>query len=289
MRKQATRAAQAAVRPDRVGQMARLGYFAIGAVYLMIGLLALLGLFGVGAGQYTGSGGATRALLAQPFGRTLLGLIGAGLLTYVGWRVAQSFFDIEGRGRSTDGLLRRGGLALSAFSYAGLSIEIVRLFVTGGGGISDPKSDWTRALMSYPAGMVLIGLLGIAILGVAAVQLWMVYRTPFLRSLSVEGHTKRWVKRLGRLGFAARAVVFGLIGGFLLLAALRTDPSQAKGLGGALRTLARQSHGQFLIGVVALGLFSYGSFMFVKARFRQFASLPSKNDEASDRKEARAA
>lgn len=263
-----------------IGQLARLGFFAIGAVYLLIGLLALLGLLGVGSGQYTGSQGATRTLLAQPFGRVLLGLIGVGLLMYVSWRTAQAVFDVEDRGRSTAGLLRRSGLALSALSYTGLTVEILRLLVTGGGGFSDPKSDWTRTLMDHPVGIVLIGLLGLFVLGAAAVQLWLAYRAPFLEQITAEGRAQRWMSVLGRLGFVARAVVFGIVGAFLIISAAQTSPGQAKGLGGALQTLNRQPYGRFLIGVVALGLFCYGLFMISKARFRYLSpGSPGAPDE----------
>ena len=281
VKRPAAQAARMAASRQSIGQLARLGYFAIGIVYLMIAVLAVLGLLGIGSGQYTGSGGATRTILAQPFGRVLLAIIGVGLLTYVTWRTAQSVFDIEGRGQTTGGLLRRAGLALSALSYTGLTIEILRLLITGGGSLGGGKSDWTKTLMSHPAGVVLVGLLGLGILAVATVQLWMAYRAPFLDQITAEGKSRRWINRLGRLGFCARAVVFSIVGGFLIISALQTNPDQAKGLGGALRTLGRQPYGRFLIGAVALGLLCYGLFMVSKARFRHLVpGSPGDQDDA---------
>ncbi len=46
-------------------------------------------------------------------------------------------------------------------------------------------------------------------------------------------------------------------------------PDKALGLGGALRTLARQPFGPYLLGAVAVGLVAYGAFMFVMARYRK--------------------
>ena len=78
-----------------------------------------------------------------------------------------------------------------------------------------------------------------------------------------------WATRAGRLGYAARGVVSGVIGAFLVQAAVQTDPDKALGLGGALRTLARQPFGPYLLGAVAAGLMAYGAFMFVMARYRK--------------------
>jgi hypothetical protein len=66
-------------------------------------------------------------------------------------------------------------------------------------------------------------------------------------------------------------VVLGVIGAFLVQAAVQTDPDKALGLDGALRTLACQPFGPYLLGAVAAGLMAYGAFMFVMARYRKIA------------------
>ena len=68
---------------------------------------------------------------------------------------------------------------------------------------------------------------------------------------------------------AARGVVFGLIGLFLIQAALQHNPEQAGGLDEALQALARQGHGRLLLGVVAVGLVAYGSYMLLIAWYRR--------------------
>jgi H+/Cl- antiporter ClcA len=70
------------------------------------------------------------------------------------------------------------------------------------------------------------------------------------------------------MGFAARGVVFLIIGGFLGLAALRASSSQVHGLGGALEALQQQPYGWVLLGLTALGLFAFGLFGLVQARYR---------------------
>jgi hypothetical protein len=77
------------------------------------------------------------------------------------------------------------------------------------------------------------------------------------------------VKRVGGFGVAARGLVFSVIGFFLIRAALRYDPRQAKGVAEALRTLASRPSPPWLLGAVAVGLVSYGLYELFEARYRR--------------------
>ena len=90
-----------------------------------------------------------------------------------------------------------------------------------------------------------------------------------MQRLAVAGDTRRWALLMGRLGFAARGVVFVLGGGFLVLAGLHGNSAEAKGLGGALKSLQVQPYGWVLLGLTAAGLFAFGVFGFVQARYRR--------------------
>ncbi|MEJ7700697.1 MAG: DUF1206 domain-containing protein [Pyrinomonadaceae bacterium] len=85
----------------------------------------------------------------------------------------------------------------------------------------------------------------------------------------MDDKTETFATRVGQFGLAARGVVFGIIGGFLVQAALQSNANKTRGLSGALRALEQQSYGQLLLGVVALGLIAYGFHMFVLARYRR--------------------
>ena len=65
---------------------------------------------------------------------------------------------------------------------------------------------------------------------------------------------RRWIARVGTVGHLARMVVFGLVGIFLVKAAVDYAPSAAVGLDGALAKLLHQSYGSYLLGIVAAGL-----------------------------------
>ncbi len=68
-------------------------------------------------------------------------------------------------------------------------------------------------------------------------------------------------------GLAARGIVQGLIGLFVVVAALRYDPNAVQGTSGALQALARPPLGSWAVGVVALGLAAYGVYMLAAARY----------------------
>ena len=52
-----------------------------------------------------------------------------------------------------------------------------------------------------------------------------------------------------------------------MVAALRFDPQEATGLGGALQALLQDPVGPWLLGVAALGLVAYGLLMLAVARY----------------------
>jgi hypothetical protein len=83
---------------------------------------------------------------------------------------------------------------------------------------------------------------------------------------------RRWGSRAGLAGHVARFVVFGLIGVFVIKAAVQYDPSDAIGLDGALRKLAHAPEGPWLLGLTAAGLVAYGVYCLVDARLRDVST-----------------
>ncbi len=252
--------------------MARVGYVAKGVVYAMIGLIALKAAFGTTA--TTGSEGAIREIGTQPFGQWLLTLTAIGLLAYCAWRIVQAVKDTEHQGSDGKGMAIRIGYAISALSYlalAALAASIAWGIGRGGGGASEQER--TAQLMSQPFGRWLVAGLGLIIVGIGVYQLVKAYTASFMRDYdtrAMSAQEQSWLRRLARLGLSARGVTFGIIGGFLVIAAVQVDPNEARGLGGALQSLAEQPYGTWLLAVVALGLIAYGAYCISLAAFRRF-------------------
>jgi hypothetical protein len=64
-------------------------------------------------------------------------------------------------------------------------------------------------------------------------------------------------------------VAFGVMAVLFATAALTADPGRAGGLDAALKTLADQPFGSFLLFVVAVGFVSFGLYLFGEARTRR--------------------
>ena len=254
-------------------RLARLGYAAKGLVYFIVGFLAAQAAFGAG-GRTTDTSGALTTIVTQPFGKFLLFLVTIGLIGYVLWRIVQTILDPEHAGETMDAkrIAQRLGYAFSALAYSGLAVTAVKLIIGSGGSSGNATQDWTARFLAQPFGQWLVGLAGVVAIGVGFSYLYEAYKAKFRRHLKLTQMSQAeqtWAVRLGRLGIAARGIVFGIIGLFLIQAAKQSDASQAKGFGEALASLEQQPFGPWVLGLVALGLIAYGIYSVVEARYRQ--------------------
>lgn len=251
--------------------LARFGYAAKGIVYLIIGILAAQAALGSG-GQTTGPTGALSWLSNQAFGMILLSVVAIGLFGYALWRFVEAWVDPGHEGADAEGLIKRIGFAVSGIIYGLFGVEALRIAFGSSGGGGDQAQDWTARLMAQPFGLWLVGIVGVIVIGTGLYQFYRAYTASFREKLKLHEMSSEeitWSTRAGRIGFAARGVVYLIIGGFLIAAAWQADPQEAAGIGEALRTLGQQPYGPWLLGIVALGLAAYGIFALVLARYRR--------------------
>ena len=252
-------------------RLARIGYAAKGAVYIIIGLLAVQLAFGDG-GETTDSRGALQRIGESSAGDFALALIGIGLLGYAIWRLIASATDAEGRGSEAKGMAIRAGQAARGLAYGALGVEALRLMTAdGGSGGGNGTAHWTARLLGVPFGRWLVIAAGVGVIGYALYQLYRAASDKVRKHLALEqadATTATWVVRLGRFGIAARAVVFALMGWFLIRAALNANASEAGGVDRSLDFL-RSSWGPLILGIVAVGLVAYGCYQLANARYRR--------------------
>jgi hypothetical protein len=122
--------------------------------------------------------------------------------------------------------------------------------------------EWTAKLMSQPFGRWLVAAVGIGVIIGGLHQIRRGWTEKFRKEIRLQemDETERKLAiNSGKLGLIARGVVFLVSGWF--------DPSQARGLGGALAALAAQPHGTLLLALVAVGLIAFGAYSLLLARY----------------------
>jgi hypothetical protein len=253
--------------------MARAGYVTRAFLYFIVGGLAALAAFGYG-GDTTDSKGAITELYRQPFGQGLLVMAAIGLFGYAVFQAYQALLDRE---TAKKGLLSRVGAAIGALIHIGLGAYAVRLI--GGttrpsSGDADTRNGTAQVLAWDSVGPWLVAGVAITLLIVSGFELWSAWRAKLddqLDMSSLGAGSRRWVVTMSRVGIASRAVVGMIAGSFLLVAAVTSDPQQAKGFGASLALVRQAPFGGALFAVVALGLTAFAFYQLIEARYRRVA------------------
>jgi hypothetical protein len=249
--------------------LSRAGFIARGLVYAIIGVLAFDLATGHG-GKITNQQGALRTVEHQPFGHLLLALLAVGLGGYALWRLFRAALG-HGPEDADSGLERLGALG-SGLVYAGICAIAVELLTGSGSGGSGNAKHTASGVFSWPAGRWIVLVAGLVMLGVAGYQFMRGVSRRFLDDDKTEkmGHAmKTWITWAGTVGHVARAVIFALVGAFLVRAAIDYKANEAIGLDGALAKLYDRPYGPWLLGAVAAGLVSFGIFSISEARYRR--------------------
>ncbi|BBC73152.1 conserved hypothetical protein [Altererythrobacter sp. B11] len=236
----------------------RLGYFSRAVFYILIGFLAL-----TAGSADTGPEGVFRTVQDFPAGTALLWIVAIGLLSYALFRMCSPLFDIEHEGSDRKGIAVRIGHAGSAIGHLVLAYSAVRLATGNGSGGGDTAQQAAAGVLSVQFGSFVLGLLGVAFIATGLFQAKKAYSGEFMHRISASApDATRW---LGGAGFAARAVVFVVIGWSLIHSAWISSSAQVMSLGSAISSLHDEG---ILFTLVAAGLILFGLFSLVLARYR---------------------
>lgn len=263
-------AGESFVELDTFEWFSRAGFVARALVYAIIGVLALKLAFGHG-GKLTNQQGALHTVAHQPFGKILLTLVAIGLGGYSLWRLVRAGVG-HGPEGSDSGFERLAALA-SGIAYGGMCVLAIEILLgAGGGGTASGPKKGAAGVFGWPGGAWIVGIAGLVMVGVALYQGYRGITKKFLDDSKVEEmkpKVKEWITRLGVVGHLARMVVFGLVGIFLVKAAIDYNPRAAVGLDGALAKIVHHSDGPFLLGIVAIGLIAFALYSLSDSRYRR--------------------
>ena len=252
-------------------RLARAGLVARGVLYALVGILALH----VAAGRKSerpDKQGALSALAHQPLGKLLLVAVAVGFAGYSLWRLSAAVLDTEGDGRDASGWAKRLADLGRGLLYAGFCVTALRLITGSSGDDRAREADLTADVLRVPLGRVAVAAVGVAVIGAGLYNGWRALSKKYrkkLRTAEMSRTARRWVTGIASIGLTARMVVFVLVGAFLVRAAVRYDANEAVGVDGALRRLADAPYGPWLLALVAAGLFTFGLYSFVEARYRR--------------------
>jgi Domain of Unknown Function (DUF1206) len=245
----------------RLDWIAKLGFLARAIVYILLGYIAL----NISSKAGEGQNAVFDMLREMPGGRALLIVTAAGLVAYGIFRLFSAFLDLDGKGGDWKGLAQRAGQFISAITHMLLGYTaytyISRLKQSAGG--DEKTQEAARTILDLPMGTLLLGLIGLYLLGNAASQAVSAVKASFMRQ--IDPAAPQVTRLLGRIGFAARAALFAVIGWSLIQAAWFESQARARALGGALESLRGN---EVLYAAVAGGLLIFGLFSLVLARYR---------------------
>jgi len=265
-------------------KLGQVGWAAKGVVYTIAGVLAatvVIGSFGwstPGSNQEASPNGAIKTIAGSPGGALLLWVLGLSMLLYAAWRLTSAVFP---GGHDAEASAKRIGYVVSAVIYTTFAITAITLARAGvadsaqGADGNSKVTNLTGRVMGYGIGRWLIGLIGLIVIAAGIYRLVKGLKQDVEDELDLSGMSRErvlWTRRLGAIGEVGRGIAIGVIGLFLLRAALDFDANEATGLDGALRRLALETWGVLVVAVIAVGFVAYGVFCLATFTHRRLQS-----------------
>lgn len=253
--------------------LVRAGFVARGITYGVIGAVALAIAVGAGAaGAAPNQQGALALIAHTPIGRPALVVICAGLIAYALWKFTQAIFGHGPEGGGGWKLFDRVANLAGGVVYVGFFAVAIRALSGSGGNSSSEPKHAASGVLSWPGGQIIVGVAGAGLIAISLYQVYDAVRGEFANDSKTGqmGIRERSLfMLLGRTGLAARALVFALIGYFLLRTAIDFKSGNAIGVDGALAALHHEPLGPWLVGLAAVGFLIFAAFSLIEARYRR--------------------
>ena len=260
-------------RSDPFRWAVRAGFVTRSITYGVVGAIALALAVGAGAAPATPSQQGALALIARaPLGKVAVAVAAAGLLAYALWKIGQALFGRGPEGGGDSELIDRIGNGAGGIVYLAFFVVAVRILFGDSSSGSKTPSKAAAGVLGWPGGAVIVGITGAVLIAISLYQIYDACRGGFIDDAKLHemgALERRSFMVLGRIGLVARALVFGLIGYFVLATAIDFNPHEAVGLDGALSRVHHEPYGPWLLGLAAVGLLVFAAYSLFEARYRR--------------------
>lgn len=251
---------------DGLDAAVRVGLVAYAVVHLLVAWLALQLALGDRSGAVSGEGALSR-LAREPWGQAGVWAVAVGLALLVLWRLLDAVVSHR-HCEGSDLWKNRAKDLVKATVYGVLAWSATKVAL-GGGSDGGGTDTLTARVMQLPAGQLLVGAVGVAVVGYGVALAWKGLSEKHAEHLAAEGRAGdagRAYLLLGKVGYVAKGAAVAAVGWLFLYAAWTHDARESGGLDQALHEVLRQPAGPFLVGAVAVGIACYGLFCLARAR-----------------------
>lgn len=251
----------------RIRYLPLYGCISTGLLYIAVGVVAILSLLRLKEG-----GAAEGSLMVflddYSWGKVLVWLILFGMLSYVAWRIYESFRDPYNYGSDLRGKARRAGIGLSSIADALIAFSAAMVLLGASNIQEDGRPEQKRELVSNildkDFGIWLIVILGLIVAATAGVQFFYGVTRGYRERQDIaqfNSEKRQVIHFLAWMGYSARGIILGIIGFFLIKAAVLNDAQYVVNTDKAFNFLGDHV-GLLPFVIVAIGTICYGFFMF---------------------------
>ena len=267
-------AAEEVVRHKWVRRLSRLGFYTKGFLFIVVGVIALMVVFGL-RGRFVDTTGALEAIAQEPFGAIALLVFVVGGTGHGLWNILRGAADVDELGRKWHGIVLRCMAVGVGFFYLGLAASALELVLTADVRGPTPHGTWFSVVLEVPIlGAAFVGLIGIGLIVAAFSETYNGLSGRFQRTYAlwkISDVHRVAIRAIGVMSFTARAVLLAVMGWYFLRAAFRARLGRAIGLDSALHALIGTTYGPVLVTIAAIGLIGHGILAFYEAKYRRMS------------------
>mmetsp|Transcript_2115 Transcript_2115/g.4905 ORF Transcript_2115/g.4905 Transcript_2115/m.4905 type:complete len:279 (-) Transcript_2115:407-1243(-) len=245
--------------------LARVGFAMRAVLFALIGIVTLYIGCGTGKSGTASQRGALQMLADSPGGYVILLLVVIGFIGYGLWLLSMAIRGTHKKSGCKAVLFRIENLvkAIIHFALAAVAANMLANSGSSSGSSGSMRKTWTGKLMQSTGGRFLLALIGVIFIIIAIAQFVKAWKAKFMEGMGIEalqGRKRKFILIAGRVGYAARGLIFALVGAGIVIAAATSDASEAKGIDGTLREVASYPGGKAVLIFMAIGFWCFAAF-----------------------------